>query len=172
MRKLIAVLCLASSCSVALAQSSYAVTRAYADDNGIVHIVTGDGRDHTISPEKDQDGVKEIKVAPDGATVGWLVETSGCCVSYPVPLQLDVWRSGRIIRRVQPSMAIWSWVFIEKGTKLAYRMSPLHGGWSGKWVLINTATGRTLDTWNYPVDENGNDTGDNSGKPAWLKQTP
>jgi hypothetical protein len=107
MRKLFAVLCLASSCSFALAQSGYAVTRAYADGKGLVHIVTADGKDFAILPEKGQDGVGNIKVAPDGVTVGWLVDLwESCCVSYSIPTELVVWRSGRILLRIH-----WGWPF-------------------------------------------------------------
>ena len=49
-------------------------------------------------------------------------------------------------------------------------MSPLHGGWSGESVLLDIATGKTLDGWSHPVDENNNDTDDNSNEPEWSKQ--
>lgn len=154
------------------------VTRAFADGKGRVHIVTADGRDLTIRPEKGQEGVNNIQIAPSGKTVGWLVESSSsCCVSYPIPLELVVWRSGRIILRHHPSMAIWAWGFANNGTALAYRCSPLHGGWSGERVLVDIASGKTLATWDYPVDANGNDVeeqdaDDNVAEPDWAKQIP
>ncbi|HEY1161139.1 MAG TPA: hypothetical protein VGE83_10935 [Terracidiphilus sp.] len=171
MRKLIAGLCLAATSSLAWAEYQAAVTRAYADTHGRVHIVTADGRDHGISPEKGQNGVEKIQVAPDGKTIGWLVDLwASCCVSYPISFELVVWQSGHIIRRVHPSMAIWSFAFVKNGAEIAYRNSPLHGGWSGECVLVDIASGKTLASWDHPIDENGNDTDDNSDEPGWAKQ--
>jgi hypothetical protein len=181
MRKLLAVLCVASACSLAFAANRSAVTKAYVDDKGTVHIVTADGHDHTNRSEKGQEkgreGVENIRVAPDGKTVGWLVNSRTCCVWYAVPLELVVWQSGKIIRRVHPSMAIWAWGFVEDGKELAYRNSPLHGGWSGERVLVDIASGKDLDEWDYPVDGNGNDVdekdAENDGaEPDWAKQIP
>jgi len=171
------MLCLASSCSAVLAQSDCTVKRAYADDKGLVHIVTADGRDRAITPEKGQDGVGNIQVAPDGVTVGWLVNSRTCCVSYAVPLELVLWQAGHIIRRVHPMMAIWAWGFVKNGKEVAYRNSPLHGGWSGECVLVNIASGKELTKWDYPVDENGNDVDEknadvNGVEPDWAKQIP
>jgi len=132
--------------------------------------VTADGRDRLIPKEKDQEGAEKIQVAADGKTVGWLVESSACCVSYPVPLELVLWRNGRILRRVHPGMAVWSWAFLENGNKVAFRMSPLHGGWSGECVLLDTSSGKTLDSWDHPVDANGNDTEGDSEEPGWVSQ--
>jgi hypothetical protein len=169
------MLCLGYSCSLALALPGSTITKTYADNEGLVHIVTADGRDHAISPEKGQDGVGNIKVAPDGVTAGWLVNNRTCCVSYAVPLELVLWQAGHIIRRVHPTMAIWAWGFAKDGKEIAYRNSPLHGGWSGECVLVDIASGEVLATWNYPVDENGNDVDekkadDNGAEPDWAKQ--
>lgn len=157
-------------CASASAGTGPTVSKTYVDSNKIVHIVTSDGRDWSIPAEKDQEGTEKIQLAPDGKTVGWLVDSSTCCVSYPVPLELIVWRSGKVIRRVNPSMAIWSWVFLKEGTQLAFRDSPLHGGWSGESVLIEIASGKTLARWDHPVDDNGNDTDNDSDEPGWAKE--
>ena len=180
MRKLLAVLCFASACSLAFAANSSAVTKAYVDDKGTVHIVTDDGQDHAIQSEKGQEkgkgGVEKIQIAPDGKAVGWLVNLwASCCVSYAIPFELIVWQSGHVVRRVHPGMAIWSWAFIGNGKELAYRSRPLHGGWSGECTLVDVATGKELGSWDHPVDENGNDTDESdesSGKPDWAKQVP
>jgi len=173
MRTLIVGTCLAAMCSLAFAAKNPSVTKAYADGKGIVHIVTANGRDLTLPPEKGQEGVDKIQVTPDGKTVGWLVNRwDSCCVSYAIPTELVIWRSGHVIRRIHPSMAIWSWAFLKNGSELAYRISPLRGGWSGECVLAETATGKNLAVWDFPVDQNGNDSGDNSDEPEWAKQIP
>lgn len=170
MRALTFLLCIAATCSLAIDAAQPVVTKAYVDDKGRVHIVTANGSDRLIPAERDQENVSRILTAPDGRAVGWLVYSSACCVSYPVPLELVVWRNDHILRRLRPGMAIWSWAFMKNGRELAFRMSPLHGGWSGESVLLDIATGKTLDGWSHPVDENNNDTDDNSNEPEWSKQ--
>jgi hypothetical protein len=172
-RNLVAFVGLAATCSFALGVTKPDVTKAFADNNGRVRIVTGDGRDRLIPPEKGQDGVDSIQVAPDGLTVAWVVKTSeSCCVSYPLPTELVIWRSGRILRRVHPLRPIWGWAFQNNGAQIAYRASFPHGGWSGEYVLMDTATGKTLGSWDHPVNENGNDTDDAPNEPEWAKLVP
>jgi hypothetical protein len=172
-RALITAAYLALTGSFALAASERAVTNAFADKQGRVHIVTADGRDRMIPPEKDQEGVEKIQVASDGNTVAWLVDTSAsCCVSYPLPTELVVWRSGHILRRVDAVRPIWGWVFQKNGALIAYRASFPHGGWSGEFVLMDIATGKTLGSWDHPVNENGNDTDDAPDEPEWAKLVP
>lgn len=170
MPKLPAICILASMCASASAGTGPTVTKTYVDNNKRVHIVTSDGRDWSVPPEKGQEDAEKIQIAPDGKTVGWLVDTPTCCASHPVPLELIVWRSGKIIRKLNPSRGIWSWVFLRGGTQLALRDSPLHGGWSGEYKLIEITSGKTLAVWNHPVDENGNDTDDVSDEPSWAKE--
>jgi hypothetical protein len=150
----------------AVAQSG--VTRAYADDRKIVHIVMASGRDLRIRPEKGQDGVEHILVAPDGKTVGWLIDRwVSCCVSYPLPTELIFWRSGRILRKLDTGRATWAWAFEKEGSQFAYRTSFPHGGWSGESTLVDLATGKVLAFWSHPTDENGNDAPD-VNPPDWA----
>jgi hypothetical protein len=170
MLRLLVICILAFICASALAGTGPTVTKAYVDNNKRVHIVTSDGRDSSVPPEKNQEATEKIQIAPDGKTVGWLVDTSTCCVSYPVPLELIVWRSGRVIRKIHPNQGIWSWIFLKEGTQLAFRHGPLHGGWSGEYLLIEIASGKILARWNHPTDEKGNDTDDDSDEPGWAKE--
>jgi hypothetical protein len=73
MRKLLAIFCLVSACSLTLAATGPAVTKACADTKGWVHIITADGHDHTIEPKKWQvgGGFEAVEVARDGRTVDW-----------------------------------------------------------------------------------------------------
>lgn len=170
MRGLVASFCLAVASSFVFAAPENPVVKAYADSKGQVHILTAENRNLMVAPEKGQEQVDNIQVAEGGKTVGSLIETSACSVSYPVPLGLVVWRSGRIIRRVHPSMAIWSWAFLKNGKESVYRNSPLHGGWSAEYVLVDIPTGKTLAFWDHPVNANGVDADDISGEPDWAKQ--
>lgn len=145
-----------------------AVQRAYADEKRVVHIVTAEGRDLRISPEKGQGDVERIQVATDGRTVGWLVDRLECCQSYPIPTELIIWRSGRVLRRLFTGRPTWGWAFENGGKQLAYRTSFAHGGWSGELTLIDVASGKTMASWSHPVDGNGNDT-EGEDPPDWAK---
>lgn len=173
MRILTLLMAVAALCSFAHGADSSMVARAHADKGGLVHIVRTDGKDVQVHAEKGQVGVDSIQVAPDKATVGWLVSKQApCCVSYPLPMELVVWRAGKVVRRIDTGRPAWSWIFLDGGRKVAYRASFPHGGWSGESVLVDVATGKTLGSWDHPVDANGNDTDDNTGEPDWAKQIP
>ena len=142
----ITVLCLVAVFNSMLSAGQRPVVqRAYADDKQVVHLVTADGHDRRIAPEKGQAGVERIQVAADGKTVGWLVDNwQSCCQSYPLPTKLVLWRSGRVLRRMDTGRPCWGWVFENDGEELAYRTSFTHGGWSGESTLIDVASGKTL----------------------------
>jgi len=156
MRKLLAVFCLVSACSLTLAATGPAVTNAYADSKGWVHIITSDGRDHTIKPEKWQagGGFKDVDVAPDGRTVGWLADQmltpleGATNYSYAVALELYIWRDGRVIRRFPASaFAIQDWTFLKHGNEVAFHVAPPHGRESYDCSLFDVNTGKELASW-------------------------
>jgi hypothetical protein len=155
MWKLIAVLCLASSCAVVLAQSGLAVTKAYADDKGFVHIVTENGRDHIILPKKWQDGggFEDIQIAPDRKTVGWLVNVmlapfeGGTSYANTVSPELDVWRGGRVIVRSGEGLGIQNWIFLKGGNEVAFHRAPPHGQEQFECTLLDVNTGKEVAHW-------------------------
>ena len=84
------------------------IARAYVEEaDGVVHIVTREGKDTGIPKEKDQVRAESVKVAEGRQAAGWLVDYENCCTSYPIPLTLVVYRSGRIIQRIQPGLMIF-----------------------------------------------------------------
>ena len=48
-----------------------------------------------------QEGITEVKLAPDKKTIGWEETFDNCCTSYSVPLVLAVYRSGGTVLRIQ-----------------------------------------------------------------------
>jgi hypothetical protein len=121
-----------------------------------VHIVTGDDRDHTIKPKKWQDGggFTALAVAPDGGTVGWLAnqmltplegETS---YSYPVALELDIWRDGHVMRRFStPALTIRNWMYLKDGDEVAFHSVPPHGQEFFDCTLFDVNGGKELAHW-------------------------
>jgi hypothetical protein len=156
MRKLLAIFCLSAACSLAFAANGPAVTEAHVDNKGSVHILTADGRDHTIRPRKWQagGGFHEMRLAPDGKTVGWLVDymlapfEGGTNYSYAVALDLYIWRDGHVIRKfATPALTIQNWIFLKDGSEVAFHIAPPHGQEFYDCTLFDVNTGKELDHW-------------------------
>jgi hypothetical protein len=155
MRRLIAILFLASTCSMVLAATGHTVTKAYVDHAGRVHIATDDGREQTIRPSKWQAGAgfEAVKIAPDGKTVGWLAKQmfapfeAGTNYAYAISLELDIWRDGRVIRRISSDQGIQNWTFLKGGNEAAYHTAPPHGQVFFDCTLFDVNTGKELARW-------------------------
>jgi hypothetical protein len=170
MRKLFAVLSLISACCLELAAIGPAVTKAELDARGRLHIVTADGRDHTIMPKRWQSGggFGGVKISPDGRSAGWLVQQmltpsqGGTNYSYAVALELDIWRDGRVIRRFSQEQGIKDWIFVNNGNEVAFRTGPLHGQDFFDCALFDVNSGKELARWSLDRKD--------SIVPAWAKQ--
>lgn len=156
MRQLLAGLCAATACSASFAATGSSVTKAYTDSKGWVHIITADGRGQTIRPQKWQagGGFEDVAIAPDGRTVGWLADQmltpfqGGTNYSYPVALDLDVWREGRVIRTIPaPAYSIRDWVFSKDGKEVALHVAPPHGEESYDCSLFDINSGKEIAHW-------------------------
>ena len=156
MQKLFMLICLASACTLTFPQSGPTVTKAYSDNEGRLHILTPDGHDHMIKPRKWQagGGFEEIKVTPDGRTVGWLADQmltpleGGTSYSYPVALELDIWRDGHVIQRFSaPALTIQNWIFLKDGSQIAFHIAPPHGQEFYDCTLFDVNTGKKLAHW-------------------------
>jgi hypothetical protein len=156
MRKVLALVWLVSMCCFAFAGSGAAGTRAFTDSKGWLHILSGDGQDYLIKPEKWQagGGFESIEIAPDGKTVGWLAVQmltpleGSTNYSYPVALELDIWRDGRVIQKFSASaLVIQDWIFLKGGSEVAFHAAPPHGQEFYDCTLFDVNTGKTLDHW-------------------------
>jgi len=127
MRKLFCIFYVVLSCSLALAATGPTVTKAYADGQGWVHIITADGRAHTIKPREWQ---------------------AGSNYSYPVAFELDVWRDGRVIRKFSSDVStIQNWLFLDGGNEVAFHVGPLHGQEFYDCALFDVNRGKPLAHW-------------------------
>lgn len=156
MRNILISVSVAFICIAASAASKETVKRAYIDSEGRVHIVTAAGGDKSILPKKWQagGGFEAVEIAPDGETVGRLADQmltpleGGTNHSYAVPLEIDIWRAGHLIRRFMPSASvIRDWIFLRGGKQVAYRVAPPHGQQFYDCTLMDVATGKQLAHW-------------------------
>ncbi len=141
------------------------VTRAYGDQYGAVHIIRSDGKETIIPKQRGAAGVDDVKIAPDGQTVGWLVDWPNPDKYREwetLPMTLVVWRKGRVVQRFSAASVFWGWAFWNGSEQVAYNVGGTHG-WAGEYDLCDIATGRTIR--NMYVDANA----DFDKLPDWVK---
>ena len=122
------------------------ITAAVADEaSGGVSIRYADGASIMAPKRRDQRTLSDPAVAADGQTVGWLADYDTCCQSYPISRQLVVWRSGRIVARIDASAMIWNWRFFDGGKRVGFADGPTHGSSVPySYKLYDARSGRRL----------------------------
>jgi hypothetical protein len=91
-----------------------------------------------------EEGITDPKVAPDRRTAGWTEDFDNCCTSYPVPLVLAIYTSGKSILHIQQGQMVWYWTFRDGGNRVAAVWGPTHGPEVGDYQLYDVKTGRML----------------------------
>jgi hypothetical protein len=129
--------------------------------DGAAQITLSSGKKMTIPKERAQVGISEPQTAPDGRTVGWLVEYDDGG-SRPFPGMLVVWRAGKIIRRFPADQSFYSWTFYAGGKQVAYHVGPLHGEETSHCELHEVETGKLIAAWDGDLDSPDH-------QPAWTK---
>jgi len=122
------------------------------DETGPLHIVYSDGVDVVVTvppiPEAKTDdsqaGFSDLEIASDTVTVGWGESYWECCQSYPIPLVLTLYRSGKIIQRIRQGQMLWAWSFVDGTTQVATVWGTTHGPEIGDYRLYDVKTGRML----------------------------
>ncbi len=123
-------------------------------ETGPLHIVYNSGAQSVekLAPKKastgqevafNQEGISDPQLAEDRQTLGWLETYDNCCTSYSVPLAVVVYRSGKIIRRIQEGQMVYTWAFVDQGKQVAVLWGPTHGP-GQVFHLYDVATGRKL----------------------------
>jgi hypothetical protein len=129
--------------------------------DGAAQITLGNGKKMTIPKERAQAGIREPQTAPDGRTVGWLVEYDDGG-SRPFRGMLVIWRAGKIIRRFPADQSFYSWTLYSGGKQVAYHVGPLHGEEKSHCELHDVDTGRLIAAWDGDLDSPDQ-------HPAWTK---
>jgi hypothetical protein len=138
----------------------HGVAAVLADDAaGEVGIRYADGTTIVAPKGRDQKSLSHPALATDRQTVGWLGNYDNCCQSYPIPQQLVIWRSGRIIMTIDAGAAmIWNWRFYDRGRKVGFAIGPTHGA-PYSYKLFDVASGK-------PIAESA---GQARNLPAWAR---
>lgn len=126
------------------------------DSNGQLHIVTRDNRDILPSKRELQIGGKiekqvdfwQAAVSDDKTTVGWLAQYPNCCTSYPIPLELVIYRNGKTLHVFNENeLPIWIWKFEAKGTQVGFKQETVHGGGGLHYELREIIAGRLVQRY-------------------------
>jgi hypothetical protein len=124
------------------------------------HITYSDGGKVVAPKEKGQVDCTSLKVAADKFTAGWLVlKPADCCVSYPIPQIVVVYRERKIVRRIEGQPLIWNWQFFGADNEVALSIGPQHGENGVHFELHDLQGGRLVTTW----DEHSK-----QEEPAWV----
>ena len=140
------------------AQSGFQV---FADKTGRVHIRSKNGEEQVVAGKPHQIGIELVQAAPDGQTVGWLVDYSDPDNSSPDAGKLVIFGGGHIVRRFGTDQVFWSWTFYAQGEQVAYHVGPTHGEESSHCELHDVKTGRLLAQWDGDLDD--------SKRPQWTR---
>ncbi len=136
--------------------------RVYEGKDGAAEIALPNGKKIRIPKRRWEAGIEEGWTADDGQTVGWLVTSKVEGVGdSPIPLELVVWRGGKIVRRFPTGQCIYSWSFYAGGKQVAYHIGPLHFELESYCELREVATGRLIAKWSGDLEA--------EGKPAWTR---
>jgi hypothetical protein len=141
--------------STATAQEANSIAKIYiadadghvlTNDVGTVHIMSASGDDMVPPKEKGQVGCSDAKISPDKRTAGWLVSYENCCTSYPIPLTVVLFRSGKVVQRIAPGQMVYDWHFW-KNDSVAVSDGPTHNPSGPKVRLYDIPSGKLLKEW-------------------------
>jgi hypothetical protein len=124
-------------------------------DTGPLHIVYSDGtvviqdlppktrstENHIVS---NPEGFSDVQLAEDRQTLGWTETYDNCGTSYAVPLVVVLYRSGKVLARIQTGQMVWSWTFSKHGNRAAVVWGPTHGPEVGDFKLYDVRMGKVL----------------------------
>jgi hypothetical protein len=123
--------------------------------------VTPLGAEQVIRGEPHQVNIESVQQAPDGQTVGWLVDYADPDKGSPNASTIVVVQSGIVVRRFNTDQVFWSWAFFAQGRQVAYHVGPTHGEVQSHCELHEIASGRLLAEWNGHLQD--------PQRPEWVK---
>ena len=133
---------------------------AMVDASGQLYTRTTDGRQICLPKDPDQVGFDKAAISPDRLAVGWLALFPNCCTSYPIPLKLVVYVSGRVHTFVGTGLPVWTWRFDSTSQQVVFFQETVHGGIGGHYELRDIATERLVAQY---------EPSDSGPPPPWVR---
>lgn len=143
------------------------ITRFFIEDpakdsgyeSGPLHIAYSDGTETVQTlPPLERSTEKEtvfndlafsgVQLAEDRQTIGWTINVENCCTSYSIPMRVVVFRGKHVLRTIDQGQMVWSWMFVQRGERVAVVFGLTHGPEIGDYRLYNIRTGKLLsEVW-------------------------
>lgn len=139
--------------------------QAVIDPGGQLRILTKDRREILPKKKPEQVAFGMPEISPDGHAVGWLALYPNCCTSYPIPLKLVIYASGKLRTFTGSGLPVWRWCFQAEGKQVAFEQETVHGGIGVHYELRDVATGRLRAK--YDPDPNS---GASGKPPKWVAE--
>lgn len=125
-------------------------------------IILSDGTEVRPQARKEQIGISSPAISTDSLAAGWLMDTNFCCTSYPIDLEVFVFKVGQPTRFFTgDGRAIFRWHFVEGGKRVAFYQDFLHGTSAPHYELRDVASGRLVAKWDSDLSSNA---------PVWTKK--
>jgi len=140
------------------------------DSGGPLRLVRAKGNPIVVAMDVEQVGFARIAISRDGRSVGWLALYPNCCTSYPIPLKLVIYSSGRRHVFEPNGLPIWLWQFSPDGTRVAFEQEPVHGGVGVLYELREIASGRLIERYEPPGRTDADSVPPAGNVPAWVAE--
>lgn len=119
--------------------------------------------------DSEQRAFSNAQISSNGQMVGWLVLSSSCCQSYPIPLSLVIFRDGKVIRKFEDERPVWNWSFQNQDTAVAYLLRTTHGNSTVSYKLRRISDGKLIEEFECFSDpEAVPESEKNAPVPEWV----
>ena len=115
-------------------------------------------------------GFDKIEISPDGASVGWVALYPNCCTSYPIPLKLVIYSSGKLRTFTGLGLPVWQWHFAAGGKQVAFYQETVHGGLGIHYELCDVASGRRIATYGPTIGPDNHPLENQKPPPKWVAE--
>lgn len=138
-----------------------AIPKEYCS-GGTVHIVLDDGTDVLPPTDKDQIGGSSASITKDRRAAIWLADYGNCCTSYPLSMELIVYKPGKPLQKFKgDSRGIFNWQFVAEGRQFAFFQDVAHGPGNPHCELRDVETGRLISKWDGEITQKS---------PTWVRR--
>lgn len=143
---------------------------ASIDTSGQLHIKTSNSRNIFIKKDSAQVGFDDIVISDDGQNIGWLALYNNVATSYPIPLELKVYASGKIHTFTGIGLPIWLWEFTADDKQVAFEQETVHGGWGVHYELRVIATEQLIEMFEPEYGPDNQPLKVQKNVPKWVEE--
>lgn len=91
-----------------------------------------------------QAGADDVRKSGGGRTVAWAEQYYTDADSGSLPIGLAIYRSGRHILHIRQGQALWDWMFLDNGKRIAMAWAAAHFAGDIDYQLYDVRSGRVI----------------------------